>query len=211
MPFQLLSFPFDGQINNSLQVGDIAYWVSTTTPGTAVGSYAVGALQNVIRIGEVMSFTSSSIGVTTTEQAITVTSTSVPPVPQLNKLTLAAVNTGIEIGMVVLGPNIITGTTVQNVSGTTVTLSQDAGAQIIPDPLTAVWPQITFAPSAVDVYHNMAYAAPTSTTDFLMFAKDKRANTTSLVGYYAEVKLVNDSHEKIELFSVNSEIHESSK
>ena len=184
MPFQLLSFPFDGQINNSLQVGDIAYWVSTTIPGTAVGSYAVGALQNVIRIGEVMSFTSSSIGVTTT---------------------------GIEIGMVVLGPNIITGTTVQNVSGTTVTLSQNAGAQIIPDPLTAVWPQITFAPSAVDVYHNMAYAAPTSTTDFLMFAKDKRANTTSLVGYYAEVKLVNDSHEKIELFSVNSEIHESSK
>ena len=47
--------------------------------------------------------------------------------------------------------------------------------------------------------------------DFIMFGKDKSVNTTSLVGYYAEVKFENNSTEKVELFSVGSEITESSK
>tara|TARA_R100000742_G_C4278346_1_gene101028 strand:- start:2661 stop:3065 length:405 start_codon:yes stop_codon:yes gene_type:complete len=47
--------------------------------------------------------------------------------------------------------------------------------------------------------------------DFIMFAKDKSINTTSLTGYYADVNFVNDSIEKAELFSVGSEVFESSK
>tara|TARA_R100001377_G_C3140515_1_gene92509 strand:- start:306 stop:674 length:369 start_codon:yes stop_codon:yes gene_type:complete len=43
------------------------------------------------------------------------------------------------------------------------------------------------------------------------FVKDKKINTSSLVGYYAEVNFVNDSDGKVELFSVGSEISESSK
>ena len=37
------------------------------------------------------------------------------------------------------------------------------------------------------------------------------ANDTSLLGYYAEVKLSNNSTEKAELFALNSEITASSK
>ena len=44
-----------------------------------------------------------------------------------------------------------------------------------------------------------------------MFAKDKKVNTSSLLGYYADVKFVNNSTTKAELFSVGSEIAESSK
>tara|TARA_Y100001938_G_scaffold43892_1_gene60920 strand:+ start:1907 stop:2281 length:375 start_codon:yes stop_codon:yes gene_type:complete len=47
--------------------------------------------------------------------------------------------------------------------------------------------------------------------DFLMFAKDKRVNTSNLVGYYADIKFSNNSNERIELFSVGSEVFESSK
>jgi len=47
--------------------------------------------------------------------------------------------------------------------------------------------------------------------DFISFAKDKRFNTSSLLGYYASVNFVNDSMGKIELFSVGSEVSESSK
>ena len=47
--------------------------------------------------------------------------------------------------------------------------------------------------------------------DTISFAKDKTANTSSLVGYYANAKFVNDSRVKMELFSVGSEISESSK
>ena len=47
--------------------------------------------------------------------------------------------------------------------------------------------------------------------DYIMFAKNQVINTSSLLGYYASVKFENNSQEKIELFSVNSEITESSK
>lgn len=47
--------------------------------------------------------------------------------------------------------------------------------------------------------------------DFVMFSKPNSINTSSVKGYYAKVRLDNDSTEKIELFAVSSEISESSK
>ena len=47
--------------------------------------------------------------------------------------------------------------------------------------------------------------------DFVMFSKPNSFNTSSIKGYYAKVRLDNDSTEKIELFAVSSEISESSK
>jgi len=47
--------------------------------------------------------------------------------------------------------------------------------------------------------------------DFLMFSKDKSVNNSSLLGYYAEIKLANNSTEKAELFSIGSEVTPSSK
>jgi len=46
---------------------------------------------------------------------------------------------------------------------------------------------------------------------YIMFEKDKQVNSSSLIGYYADVKLINNSKNKIELFSLGSEITESSK
>ena len=46
---------------------------------------------------------------------------------------------------------------------------------------------------------------------YIMFAKEKKVNTTSLLGYYADIQFVNNSKEKAELFSVGSEVTESSK
>jgi|TARA_R100001530_G_C4287173_1_gene147093 hypothetical protein len=48
-------------------------------------------------------------------------------------------------------------------------------------------------------------------TNYIMFAKEKKANTTSILGYYADIQFVNNSKEKAELFSVGSEVTESSK
>ena len=47
--------------------------------------------------------------------------------------------------------------------------------------------------------------------DFIMFSKDNKTNLSSLLGYYAEVKLVNNSPDEAELFSVGADIFESSK
>ena len=47
--------------------------------------------------------------------------------------------------------------------------------------------------------------------DFIMFSKDTEANRNSLLGYYAEVRLGNDSPDIAELFMVSTETAESSK
>ena len=52
---------------------------------------------------------------------------------------------------------------------------------------------------------------PPSATDYVMFEKDKQVNSSSIIGYYADVKLLNNSKKKIELFSMGSEVAESSK
>jgi len=48
-------------------------------------------------------------------------------------------------------------------------------------------------------------------SSFISFLKNNQVNKKSVKGYYAEVKFVNNSKEKAELFSVGSEISESSK
>ena len=52
---------------------------------------------------------------------------------------------------------------------------------------------------------------PPVENDFIFFGKDNRANMASLLGYYAEVEFINNSTSKAELFSVGSEVFESSK
>ena len=47
--------------------------------------------------------------------------------------------------------------------------------------------------------------------DFIMFAKDSSINISGLVGYYAEVKIKNNSPKKAEMFSIASEVTLSSK
>ena len=47
--------------------------------------------------------------------------------------------------------------------------------------------------------------------DFIFFSKDNQVNASGLIGYYAEFKLKNNSTSESELFSVASEVFESSK
>jgi hypothetical protein len=53
-------------------------------------------------------------------------------------------------------------------------------------------------------------AIPTS-SDFILFSKDNKVNLASLLGYYASIKLRNNSTTKAEMYSVACDINESSK
>ncbi len=48
-------------------------------------------------------------------------------------------------------------------------------------------------------------------TQFILFSKDNKANLSSVLGYYADVKMVNNSTTEAELFSVGVDYFESSK
>ena len=54
------------------------------------------------------------------------------------------------------------------------------------------------------------YGATVNVDDFLMFSKYNQSDD-DIKGYYMEVKFINNSREKVELFSVGSEVTESSK
>jgi hypothetical protein len=49
------------------------------------------------------------------------------------------------------------------------------------------------------------------TTSFILFSKTAEVNTSGLKGYYAEVQFKNNSEAEAELFSIGSEVVESSK
>lgn len=61
------------------------------------------------------------------------------------------------------------------------------------------------------IYDNDDVVVDIAAGHYITFAKDKRINTSSLLGYYASVNFVNDSTGKVELFSVGSDVSESSK
>lgn len=62
----------------------------------------------------------------------------------------------------------------------------------------------------IQAYIDTTTTRPT-TSSFVLFSKDARANMSSLMGYYAEVELICTDTEEAEIFAVNSEVVESSK
>lgn len=47
--------------------------------------------------------------------------------------------------------------------------------------------------------------------DFIFFSKEAATNNSHMLGYFAEIKLENNSDKKIELFNIATDIFESSK
>ena len=70
---------------------------------------------------------------------------------------------------------------------------------------------IAVTATSITVEFDDAIVSAPPTNAFISFVKDKKVNTSTLLGYYADIKFVNDSKGKVELFSVGSEIAESSK
>lgn len=72
-------------------------------------------------------------------------------------------------------------------------------------------PIISIINNVLTVEFNSANVTIPPLNSYISFVKDKSINTSSLLGYYASAKFVNNSTDKAELFSVGSEISLSSK
>tara|TARA_R110001592_G_scaffold87126_1_gene257369 strand:- start:124 stop:516 length:393 start_codon:yes stop_codon:yes gene_type:complete len=72
---------------------------------------------------------------------------------------------------------------------------------------------LNVAPYSIFVLYDNSNPAtpPPVISDYVMFSKNKEVESTSLKGYFAKIELENWSDEKIELFSIGSEVSESSK
>ena len=69
---------------------------------------------------------------------------------------------------------------------------------------------IDFATNTFTVEWDDTIGSVPNAGDYLMFVKDPQINTSSLVGYYAEVKFKNNSKKKVELFAVSANVVQSS-
>jgi len=65
--------------------------------------------------------------------------------------------------------------------------------------------------SPVVICDTILPGALNSTNKFVLFSKDNKANLSSILGYYASVKFVNNSTTEAELFSIGMDAFESSK
>jgi len=57
----------------------------------------------------------------------------------------------------------------------------------------------------------LAYADRPTTSSFILFSKNNKANLSTVLGYYGEIKFKNSSTIKSELFSVGTDMFVSSK
>ena len=102
----------------------------------------------------------------------------------------------------------ITPTNQENINGTFIDLPN--GFVVQNQEMVRIGEITSMGNNSVTVDNPVCPIDPVS-NDFIMFSKNKSANNTSLLGYYAEVKLINDSTEEAELFALSSEVTSSSK
>lgn len=91
-----------------------------------------------------------------------------------------------------------------------VTVSESGGFNQSTESPILIGPIKAITLNSIDVDNTVTSEEP-GANNFIMFAKDSRVNLSGLVGYYAEVKIKNNSTEKAEMYSIASEITPSSK
>jgi len=69
----------------------------------------------------------------------------------------------------------------------------------------------SIGPTDINVIFDESTVAIPNIGDYIMFQKNEEVNSSSIIGYYADINFVNYSTDKIELFSIGSEVTESSK
>ena len=79
-----------------------------------------------------------------------------------------------------------------------------AGAVIELGPVTAINGNV------ITVFHKVGAQLPGS-GNFIMFAKNRGANMSSLLGYFAKFRIRNNSKDKAEMYSIAVDVAESSK
>ena len=144
------------------------------------------------------------------------------------KLNFDCMNVSVQVGDVAYYSYITNGITTANVGGfdhstleTTKKLGEITGVNVV-NALVGLDPgATTVSPYNINIIveYDPLLIGPGINEDaiwilnnsFISFAKEKKINTSSLLGYYADVKFVNDSEKEAELFSISSNIEESSK
>jgi len=113
--------------------------------------------------------------------------------PTVNLTFSNNINVSVQVGdMIYYSPTTLTGT--HDTAGAIIELGDVA----------------SISGNTIVVNYQVGTVLPTA-SDFIMFAKDRSANMSSLLGYFAEFRIVNNSKEEAEMYSVSVDVTDSSK
>tara|TARA_R100001594_G_C4048675_1_gene264605 strand:+ start:1393 stop:1986 length:594 start_codon:yes stop_codon:yes gene_type:complete len=194
-----LSITFNNLLNTSLQVGDTAYYASTNP----IGNFDTAEQANMIEIGEVINVL--NYGPSTLVESFTMTINH--NTGNITNLTLSNTLTQVTAGMKITGLNIAPGTIITAFVNGNATLSLPTTGPVLNGDIVS----ISTAPSEIHIFNPTSPIPQPLPGDFIMFAKDRIANTSGIIGYYADIKLINNSTNKAEMFAISSGVIESSK
>ena len=127
--------------------------------------------------------------------------------PTLQLTFSTPINTSVQIGdMVYYVPTNTSGTfdvapliNATEIGEVTAITNQDGALDVTTNPIT------------MNVFDPTGPINQPSIGDFIMFSKNRAVNTSGIIGYYADIKLVNHTTSKAEMFSIASGVIESSK
>tara|TARA_R100000152_G_C6781827_1_gene217262 strand:+ start:2491 stop:3087 length:597 start_codon:yes stop_codon:yes gene_type:complete len=195
-----LSITFNSSLNTSLQIGDTAYYVPTNPVPN--NSFNTASQPNMIKIGDVVNVLNPLGSNFVLNFTMTINHSG-----GQNNLTLSNTLTQITPGMLITGQNIAPGTIITAWTSGNATLSLPTTGPVANGDIIT----INTAPAEIHIF-NPANPIPQPTPgDFIMFAKNRVVNTSGIIGYYADIKLVNHTTKKAEMFAISSGIIESSK
>ena len=221
----VLKFTFDSSVNVSAQEGDILYFCNTTNnQGVNNDIYKLGTIIDISRTpflhavkGRLTSTTSSAtyrlINFYTVNQGIDdgmniecVISGSTETPPVLAKDVLqggSTINNVIHAGA--LGTSCRTSLPALDLVG-----GHDSYFRLTPPGVTTL--EVDMTQNDYNTYFDAGSCSPCVTTSsFLLFSKDNDVNLSSMLGYYADIEFKNFTTDAAELFTVGTEVTQSSK
>ena len=117
------------------------------------------------------------------------------------------INVSVQIGDIIYySPTTVTG--IHDTAGTTNVAG--TAIAITPAPIVELGNVISISGNTIVVNYQTGTILPNA-SDFIMFAKDRSANMSSLLGYFAEFRVVNNSRDEAEMYSISVDVTESSK
>tara|TARA_R100000995_G_scaffold84346_2_gene62723 strand:- start:4930 stop:5523 length:594 start_codon:yes stop_codon:yes gene_type:complete len=194
-----LSITFNTELNTSLQIGDTAYYV----PTQSVGNFSTAQQPSMIEIGEVTNVFNYGPSTLVVNFTMTINHST----GNLTNLTLSNTLAQVTAGMKITGQNIAPGTTITAFVNGNATLSLPTTGPVLNGDIIT----ISTAPSEIHIFNPVNPIPQPLPGDFIMFAKNRVVNTSGIIGYYADIKLVNHTTSKAEMFSIASGVIESSK
>tara|TARA_R110002167_G_scaffold58728_1_gene166164 strand:- start:50 stop:724 length:675 start_codon:yes stop_codon:yes gene_type:complete len=223
---KILKLTFSHEVNVSAQEGDILYFCNPTENESANNE--------IIKLGEIIDISRTPF----IHSIAGKLSALISGPPSTSFISLYTVNQGVDEGMgieciesgstaipAVLpqevfspGTTIATGVNHLGATGTTFTTSVAAldtvGGENYKFQLTTpgnTTLEVEMEDADYASYFSGGCAPCLTSASFLLFSKDNDANLSSMLGYYANVGFKNFSSSQVELFSVNTEVTQSSK